>query len=209
MADDRKPRPVSGEIMAGSQPSPSPVRDQGEDALAIDADFETITATSPRDDADVPAAPVPAGLESLKPGRDALRSQRGGAVFWSVGGAAVLLAFWAAGGHALMETETAQARTERGAHPLRIENVVSRTEMREGRSLLFVDGDARNGGEADHALPAIDIAVTDNDGATQHYRLDTGASKLVPGQRYGFSSRLDAPPTGVRSVSVTFREETR
>jgi hypothetical protein len=209
MADEPKPRAVSGEIMAGPQPSQPPIRDGGEDAGAIEADFETIGAAPARETAEPSSAPVPAGLDSLKSTSAPDRSGRGGAVFWSIGALAALVAFWISGGHALLTPDPADARTKRSVHPLYIENVVSRTEESGGRFVLFVEGDARNGSDASHALPAIDIAVTDNDGATQRYRLDTGRTELVPGQRYGFSSRLEAPKPGVRSVSVTFREEIR
>jgi hypothetical protein len=208
MADEPKPRAVSGEIMAGPQPSQPSIRDGGEDADAIEADFETIAVAPAREPAEPAFASVPAGLDSLR-NAGAPERGRGGAVFWSAGALAALVAFWVSGGHALMTPDPADARAKRNAHPLYIENVVSRTEQGDGRFLLFVEGDARNGSDASHALPPIDIAVTDNDGATQRYRLDTGRTELVPGQRYGFSSRLEAPKPGVRSVSVTFREETR
>ncbi len=211
MADDRNPRPVSGEIMAGAAAGSArmPAIASGD---ALDAEFETVTASDPSPAR--PAAPTstPAGLASLRAG-DPAPGGRGGAVFWSAGLAAVIVAFWASGGHAILGAPVpadASVRAERGAHALRIENVVSRTqEGRDGRFVLFVDGDARNGSDAPHDLPAIDIAVTGSDGTTARYLIDTGARRLAPGESHGFSSRLDAPAGGVRSVSVTFREEPR
>jgi hypothetical protein len=51
--------------------------------------------------------------------------------------------------------------------------------------------------------------VTANDGAVTRYRLGAGATELKPGDRYSFSSRLEAPGSGVKTVSVAFQEDAR
>ena len=55
-------------------------------------------------------------------------------------------------------------------------------------------------------LPALEIRVTGNDGRITRYRLGTAARPLAPGETFAFSSRLDVPKNGVKTVSVTFAE---
>ena len=52
----------------------------------------------------------------------------------------------------------------------------------------------------------IEIAVTGNDGLVTRYRLGTSGRPLSPGETFDFSSRLDAPKNGVKTVTVTFAE---
>ena len=47
-------------------------------------------------------------------------------------------------------------------------------------------------------------AVTGNDRRITRYTLGTSNRSLAPGERFGFSSRLDVPRNGVKTVSVTF-----
>ena len=42
--------------------------------------------------------------------------------------------------------------------------------------------------------------------ASPRYRLGTSGRPLAPGEAFAFSSRLDVPKNGVKSVSVTFGE---
>ena len=55
-------------------------------------------------------------------------------------------------------------------------------------------------------LPPLEINVTANDGNVMRYNLGTSSEPLAPGAAFGFSSRLEAPKEGVKSVSVTFQE---
>ena len=48
------------------------------------------------------------------------------------------------------------------------------------------------------------VSLRVNNGAMMRYNLGTSAEPLAPGAAFGFSSRLEAPKEGVRSVSVTF-----
>ena len=72
--------------------------------------------------------------------------------------------------------------------------------------MLFVDGKALNDDRVARMLPRLEIGVTANDGAVMRYNLGTSAEPLAPGAAFAFSSRLEAPKEGVKSVSVTFQE---
>ena len=64
----------------------------------------------------------------------------------------------------------------------------------------------RTDGQTVEQLPELEIVVTGNDGLTTRYRLGTSGRPLAPGETFGFSSRLEAPKNGVKTVSVTFAE---
>jgi hypothetical protein len=202
MADDREPRFVSGEIMAAPAAA---MRPKGVDvAETVDAEYETLDAYPARVmPAQAATTSVP-GLGSLVDAPSA--STRGGRRFWAVGIVATAGAFWAAGGHALV---AAIPSGEAAAHPLRIENVSSRTEEHAGRRIVFVEGDTRNGSDHAQDLPVIAVAIVDEKGATLRYVVEARPVTLSPGERYAFASRFEAPASGVKSVSVTFREVTR
>jgi hypothetical protein len=89
---------------------------------------------------------------------------------------------------------------------LRISGVTSRVDVSGPRPVLFVDGEAANDGSSVEILPALEITVTGDDGRITHYRLGTGDRPLAPGETFAFSSRLDVPKNGVKTVSVTFGE---
>ncbi len=202
MADDREPRFVSGEIMAA--PAAAMRAKPEDEAQTVDAEFVTVD-TAPARATPAPAAPKPvAGLGSLVDAPSA--STRNGRRFWAVGTVAMAGAFWAAGGHALV---AAIPSGEANAHPLRIENVSSRTEEHAGRRIVFVEGDTRNGSDHAQDLPVIAVAIVDEKGATLRYVVEARPVTLSPGERYAFASRFEAPASGVKSVSVTFREVTR
>jgi hypothetical protein len=55
-------------------------------------------------------------------------------------------------------------------------------------------------------LPGIEIKVTGNSGRITRYNLGTSDRPLDAGQRFVFSSRLEVPMDGVKTVSVEFRE---
>ncbi|MCO5145550.1 MAG: hypothetical protein M9895_05145 [Aquamicrobium sp.] len=208
-----KARPVSGEIMSGTQPR-EPKPQAGGDVS--DAQYETVSPAADAPHARSAQAGAasnaagPAGMDFLKnktPGASQ-GTRRGGVLFWAAGLLAVALAFWISGGHALIGSggpaEIAPAKT-----PLHIADVKSRVETREGRGVLFVDGRAENRGATPLPLPPIEIAVTANDGGVMRYRLSGRDTELKPGDRYSFSSRLEAPTAGVRTVSVAFQEDER
>ncbi|TIP34182.1 MAG: hypothetical protein E5X77_40360, partial [Mesorhizobium sp.] len=90
------------------------------------------------------------------------------------------------------------------ASALTISGVTSRIDASGLKPVLFVDGEAANDGVTSQALPPLEIRVTDNDSNIIRYRLGTSNRALAPGERFGFSSRLDVPRNGVRTVSVIF-----
>jgi hypothetical protein len=216
MDDDKPrpvtPRPVSGEIMSAGAARGQRPRESGD---VSDAHYETVspaqgTAAPARFGEGAAESESPAtGMDFLKHGaaKTEGRARRGGALFWGLGLFLVALAFWVSGGHALLTSGPAPDTATKT--PLAIADVKSRIETHGGRAVLFVEGRAANDGGATLALPPIEIAVTANDGGVARYRLAATDTELKPGDRYSFSSRLDAPASGVRTVAVAFQEDER
>jgi hypothetical protein len=215
MADDERPRPVSGEIMtdAPETAGSSPAGQQGNDI--VDAEYEIVSASPDRKPAPAQAtasigsaaAPL-AGMEMLsrrKADPQNAVSRRGGPAFWAFGVGLALAAFWVSGGHALVRSAPFLAAPQQ-LQALRISGVTSRVDVSGPRPVLFVDGEAANDGSSVETLPALEITVTGDDGRITHYRLGTGDRPLAPGETFAFSSRLDVPKNGVKTVSVTFGE---
>ncbi|MDQ6432659.1 hypothetical protein RB623_01160 [Mesorhizobium sp. LHD-90] len=203
MAATRTARPVSGEIMtaAASRRAAGPPGD------VVDAEFEVVGERQPM----VPPRSFRAGLEpgmdflaaKSTPDRPGLFGRPGGALFWTGGGLLALLAFWISGGHALM---LPQAGAPSPGAAFTLTDISSRVDASGTRPVLLVDGQAGNDGAVAGHLPGLEIHVAGLDGKTTRYKLGTFARQLDPGERFAFSSRLDAPRNGVRSVSVTFAE---
>lgn len=206
MNEDDKARPVSGEIMAHGAPS----RDRARVEAFSDAEYETVgiarEAAAPRFQPATPANGMDFLKDNARSAEHATRS--GGALFWMTGLTLVVLAFWVSGGHALVRSSVLSVVGE-AAQPLRIVGVTSRIERHDGRDILFVEGHAENGSAQSRSLPPIEIAVFASDGTNTRYFLGTNDAELKPGDRYAFSSRLDAPTNGVKTVSVTFQEGNR
>lgn len=201
-------RPLSGEIMSGMRSGRDDRPHRSGDAT--DAQYEIV---APRGDASTPARfPRPdeaaAGMAMLTADSRAIRGARPGrALFWSCGLSLAALAFWLAGGHVLVAGSGPAAGAAKP--PLFIAAIDSRVEAHGGRNVLFVDGHAGNRGSKVQALPHIEIAVTANDGAVTRYYMETRNMELQPGDRYAFSSRLEAPGSGVKSVSAAFAQDRR
>lgn len=208
MADQRTARPVSGEIMTGrTEHGASPGCPASFDDV-VDADYEIVSP--PERDPDrsrFPAVPTAAagGMAMLRrAGDDLARGPvRGGPIFWTFGMAAVAAAFWVSGGHALVR-QVSPVGSPSAA--LTISDVSSRIQTAGSKSFLHVDGHAANDGEEAAALPPLEIRVASNDGRVTRYKLGTYARQMEPGERFAFSSRLDVPKSGVKTVSVTFGE---
>jgi hypothetical protein len=195
MAGSDKPRIVSGDFKAG----PPDVIDADYVRLPSGARAETFgSASSHRS-----AAPPRSGMDVLRQSRaKAFRREPGGPLFWTVGAMLVAATFWISGGHALFRDIQLFSLPER--ETLRIVNVSSRVDASGAKAVLLVDGETLNEGEAVEQLPAIEIAVTGNDGLVTRYRLGTSGRPLSPGETFGFSSRFDAPKNGMKAVSVSF-----
>jgi hypothetical protein len=207
-----KARPVSGEIMTDGPADAAPVAGDWSAAAGpvIDAEYETLTTGRPAPAVSPsvpPAALPPAGLEVLKrdePGGVKEPPRRGSPLFWAVGLMLAAAAFWASGGHALVDLA---ALFGEGATRLRIDSVTTHVERFDGRLVLFVDGEAVNEGAREAHVPPLDIEVEGQDGARRHHILGTMNRKVEAGERFAFSSRLEVPKDGVKSVSVRFEQK--
>jgi hypothetical protein len=181
----------------------------------VDAEYETVPAIVRQPDAPVqpalttiasPAAPL-AGMDMLRgPEAQAVGTSavRGGPVFWIFGIGLIAAAFWVSGGHALVRGAAFLSAQPQQAFS--ISGVTSRVDASGARPVLFIDGEAANGGTTTETLPPLDIVVTGNDGLVTRYRLGTSGRPMASGETFAFSSRLDVPKNGVKTVSVTFGE---
>lgn len=204
MNEDDKARPVSGEIMTDGAASRARARAQG----FSDAEYEPVGLPEQSSNRSFATSSPRGGMDFLKEKQTAPADNSGGPLFWITGLALVVLAFWVSGGHDLVRS-TVLSAVEETAPPLRINDVTSRIEHLDGRDILFVEGHAENGGQTPALLPGIEITVFANDGRNTRYLLGTMDAELGPGDRYAFSSRLEAPTYGVKTVSVTFQEGNR
>jgi hypothetical protein len=217
MADARTARPVSGEIMTGATIGAS----TGETATGlasryashdiVEADYEVVSQPAGRAPAAQPMTPAPSveGMDMLrKPDGAPLRAgaSRGSPIFWIAGVGAALAAFWVSGGDALVRQMPFFAAGQPGGAAFSISGVTSRVDVSSSRPLLFVDGEAANDGARTAPLPPLEIKVAGNDGRITRYTLGTAGHPLAPGERFAFSSRLDLPKNGVKTVSVVFAE---
>ena len=224
MADRSRPRAVSGEIMTdppeGAAGRTPPKVDVVGDV--IDAEYISLPSVPPRAESaalgsfkspePIPsigsAAATSAGMDVLRrpaPEATTRKPARGGPLFWAAGIGLALAAFWVSGGHALLRGVPVAA-FEASPSALRISGVTSRVDASGANAILLVDGEAANDGQAVEHLPAFEIAVTGNDGRVTRYRLGTSGRPLTPGETFAFSSRLDVPKNGVKTVSVAFAE---
>jgi len=217
MANDERRRAVSGEIMTGPEDG-STEGPQGRIAPGDDVVDAEYVSLPPRARAESHASESASSIGSAAAptvGMDMLRRNepekmsrspaRGGPLFWTTSVALVLAAFWVSGGHALVRGASV-AGIEAPKSALRISGVTSRVDASGVRAILLVDGQAANDGNSLEHLPPIEIAVTGIDGLVTRYRLGTSGRPLSPGETFDFSSRLDAPKNGVKTVKVTFAD---
>ncbi|RUX20509.1 hypothetical protein EOA23_28195 [Mesorhizobium sp. M2A.F.Ca.ET.042.01.1.1] len=208
MAENRTARPVSGEIMTGPATHAAPERVVSDAADIVDADYVVLPRFAAHPERppqpQVPPTPSIEGVGMLrKPEPSPSRPSRGGPLFWIAGVGIALASFWVSGGHALVRHSPFWVTAAPGS-ALTISGVTSRIDASGLKPVLFVDGEAANDGVTSQALPPLEIRVTDNDSNIIRYRLGTSNRALAPGERFGFSSRLDVPRNGVRTVSVIF-----
>lgn len=202
MADHNRQGHFSGEMMTGGAPG----RSHAAAADVIDADYVEVTADMPSGlSSERPAsAPELAQMDMLRGSQAAAGasafSGRGGPAFWIGGCIAACAAFWISGGHALLR----EAIPPTSAAQLSVSDVVTSTRTIDGAPALVVDGLVRNDGKAAGKVPALAIQVVSLAGDTSVYRLGTLQTPLPAGAKYGFSSRLDVPKDGVKTVSVSF-----
>lgn len=210
MAEDRTARPVSGEIMADTAGPERIMRDPAGDI--VDADYEVLPRFTGSMEPSPPlsrvvATPAIEGMEMLRKPETATGRplmSRGGPIFWIAGLSAAFAAFWISGGHALVRQAPLLLAAQETGAALTISGVTSRIDASGPEPVLFVGGEAANDGAGPSPLPPLEIRVTGNDRRTIRYTLGTFNRSLAPGERFGFSSRLDVPRNGVKTVSVTF-----
>jgi hypothetical protein len=210
MAATTTARPVSGEIMTGPRRRGAAGGGRGEASDIVEAEFEIVgdreplvppDTFQPRRDAGMAFLAGPATV-ATPPG---LFARRGGALFWTGGLALTCLSFWVSGGHALVLSQNRPSASAAGP-AFTLSDISSRVDASGPRPVLFVDGQAGNDGAAGAAMPGLEIRVASLDGTVTRYKLGTSSRRLDPGESFAFSSRLDVPRNGVKSVSVTFAE---
>lgn len=210
MADGNRTRHFSGEMMTGGLAARW---EQAPAADVVDADYVEVTPElPPHVRAERPAAPAAAELAQMemlrerKAARQPTLAGRGGPAFWIAGCAAACAAFWISGGHALVRQAIPLGEAAPAAQ-LSVADVVSTTTTVDGAPALVVDGTVRNDGKAPGVVPALAIQVVSLGGEASVYRLGTLRTPLAPGAKYSFSSRLDVPKDGVKTVSVSFDQQ--
>jgi hypothetical protein len=175
-------------------------------ADVVDAEFEEVLSPRPssRHAAPVVAIPstTPAGIEILSSRLEATTgNRRAGPAFWTGGILLALAAFWISGGYAAFIGPTIAPSAV-----FTLSEVSSRVDLSGHRPIVLVDGKAANDGAAAAVLPDLEIRVANLAGAVTRYRLGTSSRNLGPGEHFAFSSRLDAPKDGVKSIAVSFAE---
>lgn len=199
--------------MTDSAANPAPeriLRDPAADV--VDADYEVLPRLTASMDPSSPlsrviAKPSLEGMDMLrkpKAAMERLRASRGGPIFWIAGLSVAFAAFWISGGHALVRQAPLLLAAQETGAALSISGVTSRIDASGPEPVLFVGGEAANDGASPFPLPPLEIRVTGNDRRTTRYTLEAFNRSLAPGERFGFSSRLDVPRNGVKTVSVTF-----
>ena len=92
--------------------------------------------------------------------------------------------------------------------PVRLASLDSRI-LRDGRRpVLLVDGTLRNASGDAAELPRLTVNVTDGEGRLTRYRLGKIGGRIDAHGSWRFSSRLEAPRSGVSAVTVTVGTET-
>lgn len=192
---------------------------RGPDAVrlddVVDAEFVTLdrsgmplsvsrTASAPSRPQIAASTPQGMAMLSREPLRQAAPHTSGGPIFWAGGLVVALAAFWVAGGHALLAPAVSGAT--HASDGLRIASVVSRVDRSGLKPLLLVDGKAVNDGLSARKVPPLHIQIVSSSGTSTLYKLGTGSHPLDGGDSFDFSSRLDLPKDGVKTVFVTFEE---
>jgi hypothetical protein len=203
-----KARPVSGEIMTDAA-APGARASMREPSEIIDAEFETLApAASVKDRPPfrfAAEAPEIAGLDVLKRAEAPphSRGEPGGPAFWFAGFALVAASFWVSGGHALLPPVHLPAFMT-STPTLKIASVHTHVEKIDGHAILFVDGSAANETGRAIEVPPLAISVEGDNGKTTRFFLGTRDREVAAGETFAFSSRLEVPKDGVKSVSVSF-----
>lgn len=195
MGEHPQMRPVSGEILPSDGQARNGSRAGSGDI--IDAEYVSLS-TAP---AQHPRKSLP-GLSVLAHSGDD-GDRHGGPVFWSAGLILVFAAFWISGGHALVGRFSAgQDLSAQGE--LQVSGLQTREDNSGPRTVLQIDGQILNPASAPLPMPGLVINVEAKSGEIIRYALGAGQDSLAAGERYDFSSRLQAPEAGTQRVFITF-----
>lgn len=209
MAVTSTARPVSGEIMTGRAARRAAGDFEAIEGDVVDAEFEIVGDRQPMVPSQSFRPRAETGMDFLAaksaPARPGLFTRRGGGLFWIGGIAMACVSFWVSGGYALVLPQGGLSTGE-GGPAFTLSDISSRVDATGPKPVLFVDGQAGNDGAVGAAMPGLEIRVASLDGVITRYKLGTSSKRLDPGERFAFSSRLDVPRNGVKSVSVTFAE---
>lgn len=151
-------------------------------------------------------SPPVEGMAMLAGNRHAPVAARtsGGPLFWAGGAILALAAFWTAGGYSLLSRPPQAPVADNSG--LRIASVISRVDRTGARPILRVDGKAVNDGSSAVPMPPLHIQIVSAAGGSTLYKLGTAGQSLASGDFFDFSSRLDLPKDGVKTVFVTFAQ---
>lgn len=216
MVDQKRVRPVSGEIMTDARPERSGAhRPAGAMDDIVDAEYESVAFARIADTAAPRVEPLVEPAPRARAGMDVLRGdggsaaagpRRAGPLFWIGGVVVALAAFWVSGGHVLGQVLFEPVRGGASAS-IRLLDVRSHVEEHQGRRFVYVDGSVANEGATATEAPPLAIEVRGDDNSTTRYILHVSGTRIEPGERVAFSSRLDAPEGGVAGVMVTIKRE--
>ncbi|MGC4026114.1 MAG: hypothetical protein QM744_13800 [Mesorhizobium sp.] len=174
----------------------------------IDADYivvapDTREEHASRDESFAAAS----GMEMLRNRKfvEARDPNRAGPLFWAGGLAIAAVAFWVAGGHALLNTTITAPHAAIPAQ-LRIAGWDSKIDFTGTNPTLMIDGEVVNGGATSEPMPSLQIEVASPNGTSTHYKLGTGDASIDAQGTFPFSGRLHLPKDGVKTVSVSFAQ---
>ncbi len=200
MSEPNSITPLSGEIMSAA---PAPKSGLGAQTDVVDAEFTTVlprayTPVAANLAPQQPKTPHTAGLDILGKSPAPAKWARSGPGFWAGGALAAAAAFWMAGGHSLTRSFSPDAETQ-----VQVASLRSEVRRSSQGAHLVIDGMLENRAATGAKAPDLDIEVAAVGGGVTRYRLGNGGAMIEPRGARNFSSRLVAPATGVRSVSVT------
>lgn len=216
MDEQSKSIPLQGEVLIEGVVAPK--RDQSPDI--VDAEFEVVrnkSDNSPRENrtaesrktTSTPENPARPGMEILRSGGIDRKPERGGLPLYLAGLALAAMAFWVSGGHAMFGEIRPIESTAADTSMLRLAGIETQNIGIGSKNYVLVSGHVKNEGTNAAASPPVSIVITDKAGQVSRYRLGSNPTLIGAGEMMPFSSRIDAPASGVGSVMVTLAAKSR
>lgn len=88
---------------------------------------------------------------------------------------------------------------------LKIESVTPSRRLKDGTSVLMIQGEIVNRTGTTQPLPALRITLRNGNGAAlDQWQTAAESAALPPGGRTGFTARRETPPADAREISVIF-----